>query len=352
MDRDMPPRVTYWTGVWDPSKEGISKTLNALRTGTRTAAPVVAFSSGQTTRVAVTDRALVLSSRRWLVLRVAAAVIEPRGDVTHVFGGDVSWHLLRALGRRPILFSAVVPRTGSGPLPWFNVARVVVETAACVEAWVQTGIPRDHVEVVHPGVDLDWFTSQPAPTPPTNGFRLLFASTPSDPGEIAARGIPLLVELARRRPDIRIVVPWRSWGNTARAMSIMDGLRPPENFLVTVGDAADMRSQFANVHATIAAFSPGAGKSCPNFVVEGLAAGRPCIMTAESGLSRVLDRSGAGVVTERDVTGMAAAVDRLRGSWEDYSHRARELAESEFGLKQFRASYERIYTELARGGAV
>jgi glycosyltransferase involved in cell wall biosynthesis len=347
MDRDVPPRVTYWTGVWDPAKEGISKEINALRTGPRASASVVAFSPGQPTRMAVADKVLVLSSRHWLALRAVAAIVEPRGDVTHLFGGDVSWHLLRALGRRPILLTAVVPRTGSRLPPGVNVARLVVETDASVAEWEQAGIPRERIDVVHAGVDLDWFTPQPPPTPPANGFRLLFASTPSDPGEITARGLPLLIALARQRPDIRIVVPWRAWGETASAKRILDGLRPPANFLVTVGDAVDMRAQFADVHATVAAFAPGTGKSCPNFVIEGLATGRPCIMTPEGGLSRLLDRSGAGVVAERDVTALAAAVDRLRGTWQDYSRRAREMAEREFDLRQFQVAYERIYRDLA-----
>ena len=33
--RMLSPRVTYWTGTWDPAKEAISKEVNALRTGPR-----------------------------------------------------------------------------------------------------------------------------------------------------------------------------------------------------------------------------------------------------------------------------------------------------------------------------
>ena len=31
MGRRMPPRVTYWTGTWDPRQEAISKEVELLR---------------------------------------------------------------------------------------------------------------------------------------------------------------------------------------------------------------------------------------------------------------------------------------------------------------------------------
>ena len=157
VDRDMPPRVTYWTGTWIAAKEAISKEVNALRVGARSGAPVVSFAPGQATRFVERDRALCLSGRAWPLLRAAAAVIERRGDVTHIFGGQFSWHLFRALGRRPILLTAVAPRTGDEPLPHMRrIARVAIEADAAADEWVQAGVPRERVELVPPGVDLDW----------------------------------------------------------------------------------------------------------------------------------------------------------------------------------------------------
>ena len=133
------------------------------------------------------------------MLRAVAALVEPRGDITHIFGGHFSWHLFRALGRRPILLTAVSAHDGGGPLPRRHLARVAVEIDSGVDDWVRAGVPRDRIAVVRPGIDLDWFTWAPPPASPR--FTLLFASTPSDPAEIDARGIGLLVELARSRPD-------------------------------------------------------------------------------------------------------------------------------------------------------
>ena len=60
----MSPRVTYWTGTWDPAKEAISKELNALRVGTRTRAPVVSFAPDQPFRLNTADRVLMLPGGR------------------------------------------------------------------------------------------------------------------------------------------------------------------------------------------------------------------------------------------------------------------------------------------------
>jgi hypothetical protein len=139
--------VTYWTGTWDPAKEAISKEVCALRSGRRAAAPVVAFAPAQRTRWRREDRVLTLSASAWPILRAAGALIEPRGDITHVFGGHFSWHLFRALGRRPILLTAVAAHAGGPRLPR-EPARVAVEIDAGVEEWLNAGVPRHRITIV------------------------------------------------------------------------------------------------------------------------------------------------------------------------------------------------------------
>lgn len=341
----MPARVTYWTGTWDPDKEAISKEIVSLRTGSRATAPVVAFSSGHSSRLRLGSRVLCLSDRRWLFLRAVAALVESTGQVTHVFGGRASWHLLRSLGRRPILLTAVVAHEGSAPLPTSNLARVVVETDDAVDEWVRAGIAPDRVRVQRPGIDLDRYRRSP---PPMSGrFRLLFASTPSDPLEFEARGIPLLVALARLRPDVDVVLPWRQWGDVRKARRAIERLGPPPNFVVLHEETADMREHFARAHATVAMFARGVGKACPNSVVEGFASGRPAIVASDGSLSALIEASGAGVVSNRDARALSVAVDRLRAGWPAYAERARRLAEAQFDLRAFRSRYEQLYEEIA-----
>jgi glycosyltransferase involved in cell wall biosynthesis len=345
----MPARVTYWTGTWDPVKEAISKEIQTLRRGARGRAPVVAFAPGQSTRWQPQARVLTLSPRAWPLLRAVAPFVESRGEVTHVFGGQVSWHLIRALGRRPMLLTAVVPQAGDERLPHVRFARVAVEADAAVAEWVAAGVPRDRIEVILPGVDVVHVTPAPAPVVAGDRMRLLFASTPADPAEIEPRGIGVLVELARQRPDVEIVIPWRRWGSVERAQAALGALRPPANFNVSFDAVVDMRRLYGSVHATIACFAAGVGKTLPSFVLEGFAAGRPCLCTTTMSLAPIVAGAGAGAAVARDAGALAAAVDRLRTSWTSWSERARDLAETSFDERRFVARYEQLYEEIAAG---
>jgi glycosyltransferase involved in cell wall biosynthesis len=344
MGGHVPPRVTYWTGTWHPGKEAISKEIGALRVDARAQAPLVAYSIANRTRLSVRSRELTLAGHWWPVLRLAAAVVEPHGDVSHVFGGAGSWHLLRALGRRPILLTAVVA-AGNVPMPYGKCARVVVESEAAVDEWAAAGVSRERIELVRPGIDLAHY--RPSPNRPGR-FTVLFASTPADAAEIDSRGVGLLMDLARARPDLDVLVPWRAWGDVDRAQEAIAARRPPSNFLLQVGDVTDMRQCYAAAHATVVCFAPGVGKTCPQFVVEGFASGLPCISSLGGGLADLIDRHQAGTVARRDVASLSAAVNRVMAEYGAQSAAARQLAEAEFDVRRFRAQYEAIYSRLSR----
>jgi glycosyltransferase involved in cell wall biosynthesis len=146
-------------------------------------------------------------------------------------------------------------------------------------------------------------------------------------------------------------VPWRRWGNLNATRRALAELRPPENFVVSEDDVRDMRPLFARAHATIVCFGSGAGKACPNFVVEGLAMARPCISTVTTGIAHDLQRTHAGIVVSRDANALADAVDRVRAGWHGFATRARQLAEECFDICQFRQRYEHLYATLATSGS-
>src|SRR2546426_11565146 len=83
----VPPRVTYWTGTWDPKREAISKEIEALRSAALGRPPVVSFSTGQDSALDARARVVRLAGAHWPVLRLIAPLVERRGQVSHVFGG-------------------------------------------------------------------------------------------------------------------------------------------------------------------------------------------------------------------------------------------------------------------------
>lgn len=339
----MPPQVTYWTGTYDPEKEAISKELEALRQARSLRTTVVAFSPAHSTHVDPKHGAILLSADRWMLLRGLAALLERRGDVTHIFGGFSSWHLLRALGRRPIVLTAVSPRR-SAPLSLPRLpAFVAVEADALVGEWRQAGMPASRIRVVYPGIDLSRFELL---APPSNKrLQLLFASSPASVAEFDERGIPLLVEIARRRRDVDVVVPWRQWGDVAAARRALDALAPPPNLHVHHDPDADMLGYFARAHATLTLFARDSGKSAPNSILEGLACGRPAIVTYGCGIARAIERTGAGVACSEALDHVSAAIDRVRHQLPAMRLAAHAAARELFDLRQFVRAYDGLYEE-------
>lgn len=344
MDRHVPTRVTYWTGVWDPSREALSKEVQALRAARRPHARVVSISQGQRSSWRVRDGVVRLSGKRASWLRLLAGAFERGAGVNHVFGAADEWHFLRFLGKRPLLFTVALPGVPKVPALYEKVSLFAAESHALAASLIASGAPPDRVRVIYPGIDLDHYHASALPA--ASPFRLLFASTPADWREFEPRGIPLLVETARTMPDVEFVLLWRQWGDADAASRALGALDPPTNVTIERGPVSDMASQYRRVHATVCCFAEGFGKSCPNSIVEGLGCGRPALVTDSVGIANLLHDHAAGVIVPRTVDGLRGGIERLRSRIDSMSRSARALAEQSFDIRQFLNTYEEIYDSL------
>src|SRR5262249_46507897 len=138
-----------------------------------------------------------------------------------------------------------------------------------VRALERRQVPRDRIRLIFPGTDLSEFA--PLPAPAMSPFRVLFASWPERVEELETRGVFLLVEAARRCPDVEVVLLVRQWGSEEAArQAVLERGLPPNVTLEVLGNRT-MSQVYSSVHATAALFAAGSGKSCPNSIVEGLA---------------------------------------------------------------------------------
>jgi len=154
MGSDLPPRVTYWTGIWSPNREALTNEVQMLRGALAAGAPVVSFSSGQRSGLSLRDHVIRLSAKRWLLLRASAAALERTGKVSHLFGEINAWHLLRAVGRRPVLFTVAIPGQPL-ELHWYrHVALFAAETQGLAEAVQAAGVEPSRITVISPGVEI------------------------------------------------------------------------------------------------------------------------------------------------------------------------------------------------------
>jgi glycosyltransferase involved in cell wall biosynthesis len=341
----MPPKIIFWTGAWDPKMEAHSVEIELLRSSLENRSWVVSLSSQQL-RVSLSARLIQLPSRLWWAYRGIQIAVERLGDVMHAFGPLDAWHLTRSLRTRPLLFTVTIPGRPAEPLLSGRVSCFVAESEYIRELLLSEGIAPDRVRLIYPGVDLARFV--PHPFPSRGPFRLLFASSPASVDEYEDRGIHLLVELARRLPDIEILCPWRTWDSLQQSSLELRKLCVPGNFVIWRQNIPDMSAIYRRVHATIIPFGAGFGKSCPNSCIEGLASGRPSLVSEYCGIADLVHQSGAGIKFKRDGAALEAAVLQLRASFQDYSVRARDLAEKAFGLEEFRGNYHALYAELRR----
>jgi glycosyltransferase involved in cell wall biosynthesis len=341
----MPPRVTYWTGTWEPTREAISKEVQTLRRAVQPSAPVVSLSYGQRSSISVRDRVLRLAGARWMPFRATAALLEPVGDVTHVFGALNAWHLLRALGRRPLIFTVALPGPALEKALYDKVTVFAAESECLADDLRHAGIGAERIRVIYPGVNLEEY--RPVTRATRDRFHVLFASSPSDVNEFQARGISLLVDVARLCPEIDVTLLWRAWGDQQAAQRAFADLNPPQNIRIDTRRGRSMASVYQEADAVACLYEPGFGKSCPNSIVEALACGVPALVSATCGIAGLIARDGAGLATARNPADIAEAVRTLRRDHARFSSAARQLAERHFDIRQFIESYARLYETTA-----
>jgi glycosyltransferase involved in cell wall biosynthesis len=97
---------------------------------------------------------------------------------------------------------------------------------------------------------------------------------------------------------------------------------------------------------------PSVREPYPMAVLEALSVGLPVVVSADCGLAPLVERSGAGIVTDGGARSFAESVksilsERLLAS--TMSERARETARSDFGMSAIGERLIGVYTECAGG---
>ena len=142
VDSDVSQRVTFWTGTWDPDCEAHSRQITSLKADSDPRALVVSISAGQKTFLDVRHRVFGFSQLTWPLLRLLAPGLERMGQISHLFGGLSSWHLLKATGRRPVVFTVTIDGSPLDPSLYRKVGIFVAEDDLMCDRLSYIGIPR------------------------------------------------------------------------------------------------------------------------------------------------------------------------------------------------------------------
>lgn len=335
--------VSYWTGLWEPQCDPVSRGVAVLRDALAPSSLVVSCSPDYQSSWRMTNGIVRLSSRQSTVLRMVAAARERRAALSHVVYSLNASHLVRALGRRPILFTVI--KSGNAlPAEIVNkVTMFVTETDALAAELRINGVDSERVRVIYPGIDLNRFNPV---APPARRFTVLLTNAPATAHDLSARGIRLLIEAARLCPEADFTIQWHSAADRTGLDRAIASLNPPPNVRSAWDGVGDIAARYQHADAVAMLSAVGHDKSCPNSVVEALASGCPAVVSRSCGLAEVLERSGAGLAVVREPRAIAHAIRTVQAERARRSAAARTLAVERFDVDQFVTAYRRLYEEL------
>ena len=225
-----------------------------------------------------------------------------------------------------------------------KIDRFAVEWPEARDELEKRGIASNRIQLVFPPVDLQRFRPTPAPDTP---FTVMFASSPDRADWLEARGVDLILGAAELRPDIRFRLIWRPWGDSLQVVSRQIEQRCLGNVELVAGRVEDMSREYEQAHVVVAPFTQIENcKPAPNSIIEGLACGRPAIVTECVGLAEPISRNSAGVVTDASAEGLAESLNVARTNWNDLSKNACDMAARLFDKDRFVATYGKIYEEV------
>jgi glycosyltransferase involved in cell wall biosynthesis len=216
-------------------------------------------------------------------------------------------YLRRLRGRLIYTVTTEVPARGQ-PSDWLRRRATFVVThpraAQAARAWRKA-----RVVEIRPGVSLSHIRT--APPPPSGSPVLLMASAPWTRGQFRTKGIHLLLDTLRRNPDLRLILLWRGW-HVALLHRLVTRAGVADRVEI-IDRRVDLNDLFPRVHAVILlARSARLVKAWPHSLLEGLAAGRPVIVSEAVPMADYVRARKAGeVLSAWTPDALSTAVRRL-----------------------------------------
>jgi glycosyltransferase involved in cell wall biosynthesis len=194
------------------------------------------------------------------------------------------------------------------------------------------------------GIDVSRFGVEP---PPANDrFVLLAGSAPWTREQFHTKGVEALLQVARERPWLRLVLLWRGWLLEELRRRVA-GLGLSDRVEVLT-DRVDVNQLLARVHAAVVlASEPRLVKAYPHSLLEALAAGRPVLVSDCIAMADYVREAQCGeVVTGMDRRSLEDGIRRLRGRYASLQAQARRVGKRDFSQERLVAAYGQVYESV------
>ena len=225
-----------------------------------------------------------------------------------------------------------------------KVGKIIIQSERQKKELLDAGIDEKKVHLIYPPVNLQQFSFHKA----TNkDFTILNASCPTRARFLNKRGIYLLLAADPFLRDTKIKFLWRSGEYPLFKKKIK--ARDFNNMLFENKIHTDMNFQYAQVHCTIISYLKLDGylKLIPTSAIESLAAGKPVLVSSQTGIAEVVTKEKCGVVFEPTKESLLKAIDEIKNNYSAYQKNCRKTAEKYFSQEIFLKKHEEIYNSIS-----
>lgn len=222
-----------------------------------------------------------------------------------------------------------------------HAAKIVIEAEIQRNELLDCDIDNEKILTISPSVDLGAFSYTKA----KGTFKILDVSCPYKAQDLQRRGISLLLAVDTLLQDTEVTLSWRDYEEDIFTFFIPEKLRA---IRIQKGMISSMNEEYGNHHCTIIPYTrfDSRLKLIPNSVMESLAAGKPVLVSSQTGIAPLIEKEKCGVVFEPRPADLLKAIGELKKKYGSYQKKCRATAEKYFSQQRFLQEYEKIYQEV------
>lgn len=337
----MSKKIIYWTGVYSPENEAVSKEISLLHTHFPQSF-VYGISARDFFKFSFKKKYFVHYYRPYRLAPKLVSVIAKKFDISHIYHSLDNWYFLEHLEKKPIILTAATGGEVLDIQTYEKIEKIVVESEYDLMRVKNAGIKKGKISLIYPGLDLSQFSYNE----PEGDFSILFASSPFAKEYFSARGVELLLSTTELCQDVHFILAWRKWAGTIQLIQKM--VKDKINVTLDIENFKDMRPLLNRAHAVIAPFtSHQLTKPCPHSVIECLAAGKPVLVSDKVGIAHIIQENNCGIVFKPDTEDLVRAIEELKKNYTAYQKNARTYAEEYFSKESFLKQYELLYSAIS-----
>ncbi len=170
-----------------------------------------------------------------------------------------------------------------------------------------------HFKVIRTGVDTGKIL--PSEKPLDQDLTLLMASAPWEKSQFVTKGVDMLLDLARKDKNLRLIFLWR--GLMCEDLMIRIRKRGVGDRVEVINERVDINRYLQRAHGTVLLSKfPELVKDYPHSLVESLAAAKPVIISSSIAMSDYVSQQTLGeVVHSFDLNTLSVAIDAFRSNY-------------------------------------